>query len=130
MCSSFSSRGWIALAATLLCLSGCSKPQPNAPTQDFARRHQCPVKSVRSETEGSDRMRVTGCGESEVYLRTCGNRGAVAPRSEARAPISESEARYSSAHPPSAQTGCAWSRKQSAPAPSGGAPQPKWLSDP
>ena len=122
-------RGWLAMGTMLLCLAGCSKPQPNAPSQDFARRHQCPVKRVESAKEGSDRMRVTGCGESELYVRSCENRAGAFPVNDTRQPVSESEARLSPpAPPPYGVPGCAWAREQRTPAPpAGSASQPKWL---
>jgi hypothetical protein len=125
-------RGWRAVAATAFCLCGCSKPQPNAPTQEFSRRHQCPASAVQTVHEGADRMRLTGCGVAELYVRSCVSPGVASPASEARQPVSEEEARYSSsAQPPSGGPGCAWSRKQNMPASgTGGAPLPKWLSDP
>jgi hypothetical protein len=130
----FFSRGrlvWV-WAGTLLCLYGCSKRQPNAPTQDFARRHQCPVSRVESAKEGSDRLRVTGCGDSELYVRGCGNRARAVPATEPRQPITEAEAKFSPApEAPFSEPGCAWTRQQrTSPTPGGAAPQPKWLSDP
>ena len=129
----FFSRGWlVALATTFSCLTGCNKPKPNAPTQDFAQRHRCPVKSVKSMQEGSDRMRVTGCYESEVYVRRCGNHGGALPPRDSRQPLTEAEARISAPGPlPQSEPGCAWSRELRMPAPAtSGAPQPKWLSQP
>jgi hypothetical protein len=81
---------------------------------------------------GPDQMLMTGCGESEVYVRSCGNRDAALPNSEAHQPVTEAEAKFpSAAQPPFNAPGCAWSRKQNTPAPrAGSAPQPKWLSDP
>ena len=120
--------GWPALIATCLCLAGCNKPQPNAPTQDFARRHQCPVGRVESAKEGSDLMRVTGCGESELYVRSCGNRGAAPPPTNMQ-PLTEGEAHLQTPQPPAGDQGCAWAREKP-PAPAGSAAQPKWLSNP
>ena len=132
MSNRFFSRGYLALATTLLCLPACSKPKPNAPTQDFAQRYRCPVKSVSSAKEGSERMRVSGCGESELYVRRCGNRGGAMPPSDAHQPITEQEARVPrTAPPPLSEQGCAWSRQQKLPdPPAGSAPAPKWLSEP
>jgi hypothetical protein len=124
--------GSLAVAAAVLLLAGCNKPQPNAPSQDFARRHQCPVKTVKSGKEGSDRMRVSGCGESELYVRRCENRPGAVPASVAHQPLNEADVKL----PPPAQTplseqGCAWARQQTMPAPPPGAPPPpKWLSEP
>jgi len=128
----FFSGGWLALAAAFLCLTACSKPQPNSPTKDFARRHQCPVSSVESTKEAWDRMRVSGCGESELYVQSCSNRGGALPANESRQPLSESEARLGlSARPTNAEQGCAWARQQpSLVSPAGSTPQPKWLSTP
>lgn len=126
-----SSTRWLPLATvTVLCLSGCSKRPPNAPTQDFARRHQCPVTTVKSTEEASNRLRVTGCGESEIYVRSCENKPVAFPASEAHQPILEAEAKNSPPLPLSEQ-GCAWTRQQAMPAPSAsGAQPPKWLSTP
>jgi hypothetical protein len=132
MCNRFFSRGWlVALATTFLCLTGCSKPKPNAPTQDFAQRYRCPVKAVTSAKEGSDRMRVTGCDESEVYVRRCGNRGGALPAVESHQPPTEGETHSAATPPPFSEQGCAWSRQQKLPdPPPGSPPQPKWLSEP
>ena len=132
MSNRFFSRGYLALATTLLCLSACSKPKPNAPTQDFAQRYRCPVKSVSSAKEGSERMRVTGCGESELYVRSCGNRGGAMPANVAHQPLNEADAKSPMpAQAPYNEQGCAWARQQKRPAPPpGGAPPPKWLSEP
>ena len=128
----FLSRGWLTLATTLLCLTGCSKPKPNAPTQDFAQRYRCPVKTVSSAKEGSDRMRVSGCGESALYVRSCGNRGGALPANIAHQAPNEADAKSPlPAQAPYGEQGCAWARQQKMPAPpAGSAPQPKWLSEP
>lgn len=126
----FFGRSRMVLAASFLCLIGCNKPQPNAPTQDFARRHQCPVKTVKFSKEGADHMRVTGCGESELYVRSCANRAAVLPPSPSPQPMTEGEARLPRTAPPSSEPGCAWAREQRPPPPSGSAAQPNWLSVP
>jgi len=122
--------GWLA-AAAFSCLTSCSKPKPNAPTQDFARRHQCPVGRVETSKEGTDRMRVSGCEESEVYVRSCANRGGALPPVESHQPVTEGEARRPLPQAPLSEPGCAWAREQkSPPPPAGSAPQPKWLSTP
>lgn len=125
---------WMLLLAAITAhgLAGCSKPQPAAPTQDFARRHDCPVGSVEADKEASNRMRVTGCGESEIYVRTCGSRGASFPESDARQPMTEAEGRHSSPRRPAFDgSGCAWSRQQNLSTTRAGGPtQPKWLSEP
>lgn len=124
---------WIPLAAVASLYSvGCSKPEPNAPTKDFARRHHCSENSVESEKEASNRMRVTGCGESEVYVHSCENRGVGLQVSESRQPITEAEAKHNSPRqPPLGEPGCAWTRQQNTATPrANGAQQPKWLSDP
>jgi hypothetical protein len=118
------------LTVTILCLVGCSKPKPNAPTQDFANRHRCPVTRVQSSKEGADRMRVTGCGESDYYVRSCENRGAVAPPPEQRQPLSEAEARIAPPNPPVGGQGCAWEREHKLPAPPAGSASQPWLSAP
>jgi len=125
-------RGSLALSAAFLFLSGCNKPQPNAPSQDFARRHQCPIKMVESGKEGSDRMRVTGCGESEMYVRRCESRGGALPANVAHQPLSEADANLPQpSQAPFSEPGCAWARQQTMPPPpAGAAPQPKWLSEP
>ncbi len=124
---------WIPLAAaSALCFAGCSKPQPSAPTQDFARRHHCPVTQVEADKEGSVRMRVSGCGQSDVYVQTCENSGASYPESNVSAPITEAEAKHSSPRRTTfIERGCAWTRAQNTGAPpAGSAQQPKWLSNP
>jgi len=120
------------VTATALGLAGCSKPQPNAPSQDFARRHQCAVSAVTSDKEASNRMRITGCGESEIYVRNCENSRPSAPVAEPRQQITEAEVRHASPRATSfSEQGCAWTRQQNASAPrADGAPQPKWLSEP
>lgn len=123
------SRRWWALAP-LLCLAGCNKPQPNAPTQDFARRHQCPVSRVESTKEGADRMRVTGCGESESYVRSCETRGGALPPNDSHQPITEGEAHSALPHSPQSEQGCAWAREHAPAPPAGSGSQPKWLSVP
>ncbi|HEY0463657.1 MAG TPA: hypothetical protein VGC79_05585 [Polyangiaceae bacterium] len=76
-------------------------------------------------------MRVTGCGESELYVRRCGNRSGTLPVNESLEPVTEAEARFSQrTQPPFSEPGCAWTREQKTPVPAGGPPQPKWLSDP
>ncbi|HYQ47217.1 MAG TPA: hypothetical protein VER11_34840 [Polyangiaceae bacterium] len=122
--------GRLALATALLALAGCNKPQPNAPTQDFSRRHQCPATRVENEKIGSDRMRVSGCGESELYVRRCENRGGASPPIESHQPVTEGEARSSLPHPPLSEQGCAWARQQTMPAPPSGSAPPPWLSSP
>jgi hypothetical protein len=132
MCNRFFYRGWLVLATAFLCFTGCNKPKPNAPTQDFAQRYRCPVKTVTSAKEGSDQMRVTGCGESELYVRRCGNRGGAMPANEGHQPLNEADAKSPPPAPAAyGEQGCAWSRQQKLPAPPPGSPpQPKWLSDP
>ena len=126
----FFSWGWLALVAPFSCLTGCNKPQPNAPSQDFARRHQCPATRIQSSKEGLDRMRVTGCGESDLYVRSCENRGGASPPFESHQPVTEGEAHNSLPHPPPSEQGCAWAREQKTAPPAGSASQPKWLSSP
>lgn len=127
----FFSGGCLALAATFSSLTGCNKPQPNAPSQDFARRHQCPVARVTSFKESAEQMRVKGCGESELYVRTCERRGGAPPAPESRQPLTEGEARLAPRPPPSSEQGCAWAREQKQPAPpAGSVAPPKWLSVP
>jgi len=123
-------RSWLALATTLLSLTGCSKPKPNAPTQDFARRHQCPATRVETEKVGGDRMRVTGCGESELYVRRCENRGSASPPFDSHQPVTEGEAKSSLPQPLNSEQGCAWARQQTMPAPPSGSAPPPWLSSP
>ncbi len=98
--------------ALLIAASACSKPRAFAPTDDFVRRHGCPAKSVETMKEGSDRVRVSGCGQIEVYVNGCANRSATfPPPTERRPPVSESEARFSSESPSPHGVGCAWSRE-------------------
>ena len=128
--SRFVSRAWRTFAATFLCFVGCNKPQPNAPTQDFAHRHQCPVGRVESVKEGSDHMRVTGCGESEMYVRSCERRDVALPPRESHQPVTEGEARTAQPQQAFTEPGCAWARQKPVVAPAGSAAQPKWLSTP
>ena len=118
---------WL-FATALVFLVSCSKPQPSAPTQDFARRHNCPIKEVESNKEPSGKMRVTGCDTSEVYVLACANSQAEYPENEVRMPVTEAEAKY---NPPRrsafVQGGCAWTREQRT---SAGSQQPQWLSSP
>jgi hypothetical protein len=129
---SFSMRWTLLAAATVLCSVSCSKPQPSAPTQDFARRHQCAVTAVESQKEAPNRMRLTGCGESEIYVRNCENRGVSYPDPQVSQPITEAEAKHSSPRRSNFnEQGCAWTRAQNTSAPrAGGTQQPKWLSPP
>ena len=104
------------LFVALLLALGCSKPRPFAPTDAFASRHACPESRVERIDEGENRVRVTGCGESEVYVRDCENRPSASPAGkERRAPLSENEARFSGAPSAPAETGCAWSREEERP---------------
>jgi hypothetical protein len=122
----------IQAAMALFGPAGCSKPQPSAPIQDFARRHHCSVSAVDSDKEGSDRMRVSGCGDSEIYVRMCETGGAPLPQNDARQLITEAEAKHSSARQATGSPGgCAWTRqKSSGLSRSDGKSQPKWLSNP
>ncbi len=105
------------LLVAMLTASACSKPWASAPTEDFVRRHACPASRVETTKEGSDRARVTGCGDSEVYVRDCANRSSSFPgKPEPRAPLTESEARgLGSGNTGPAETGCAWTREQERP---------------
>lgn len=105
------------LLAALLLASACGKPNASAPTEDFVRRHACPAKSVETIEEGRHRVRVTGCGESDIYVQDCANRSSQGPGEPATPmPLSESEARSSrtSTFAP-AEAGCAWSREEKSP---------------
>lgn len=79
---------------------------------------------------GKDNMRVTGCGESELYERRCENRGAASPPVESHQPLTESEARMSPPRSSSNDPGCAWARQQTQPPPPAGSVPPPWLSAP
>lgn len=65
--------------------------------------------------EGPDRMRVYGCGKSELFVRRCASRSSPGPVSESR-PVTEVEARAPSPAAGPTPTGCAWSRATDAPA--------------
>jgi len=120
----------LVLAVTLPMTAACSKPQPNAPSQDFAQRHRCPIGSLESIKEGTDRMRVSGCGESELYVRSCENPAGAQPPPRADQPMTEGEARLSQPRPAYGEPGCAWTREHKSLAPPGSVAQPKWLSVP
>lgn len=112
-------------------LSSCSKPEPAAPTKDFAQRHQCPVKAVETDKEASDRMRLSGCGQSEIYVRKCENRPVSVPEPQTSQLITEQEARHTPRYRPTFnESGCAWTRQSDMVAPRAGTTQPKWLSAP
>ena len=112
-------------------LVACAKPQPSAPVQDFARRHRCPVSLVESLKEGSSRLRVSGCGESDLYVRSCENKAPAAPASPAQKPLSEAEVKFQPpSQPPFMEQGCAWTRPAPRALPPPGTEQPKWLSEP
>lgn len=130
--SSFASK---RLMITIVLFSAaCSKPKPSASAQDFARRHQCPVQTLESDQEASDRLRVTGCGKSEIYVRKCEKSRAAFPATDSRRPVDEAEARATHTEQSRStlgEEGCAWSRQQNTSAPgAAGSQQPKWLSEP
>ncbi len=102
------------LLAAMLLGAGCEKPKPSAPAADFAKRHGCPASRVETLENTSNRMLVTGCGESELYVRRCANRTLAAPpEDKPRQPRSEEEAKFSPAtSAPPDSSGCAWSREQ------------------
>lgn len=123
----------VALAATSVLGSvSCGKPQPSAPTQDFAQRHRCSVGEVEVDKETSNRMRLTGCGKSEVYVRICESGGPPPPPNEVRQPITEAEAKHTSIRRETfSREGCAWTRQQpNGPSRTDGKPQPRWLAEP
>lgn len=101
------------LLGVLLCLTvlGCEQQKPPAYTADFARRHHCPDGDVSTLDEGSGKKRVSGCGESELYVYECASRPPIS-RPEPRTPAVEPEPR---SVPPTSEgeTGCAWTRKRS-----------------
>jgi hypothetical protein len=99
----------------LLIAAACSKPRAFAPTDDFARQHDCPASRVHHSEEGQGRVRVSGCGQSEIYVRTCENRAAsVPPAKERPAFVTEQDQRLSGDQFAAApgQVGCAWSREE------------------
>ncbi|MBN2192110.1 MAG: hypothetical protein JW751_04780 [Polyangiaceae bacterium] len=104
----------LLLVTSVLLAVACSKPREFAPTGDFARRHGCPASRVETIKERSDRVRVNGCGASEVYVRECENRASLVPPSEPHLPPNEADARHSpdSFNPAPGEVGCAWSREQ------------------
>jgi hypothetical protein len=104
----------------LFCLGalGCNQPKPDAPTADFIRRHECSEGKVSTLKEGPERMRVTGCGQTEVYIHECAN-GSVQPPSRSELsvppPIAEPRVTPQPSNIPN-QVGCAWSREKRDPA--------------
>jgi len=76
-------------------------------------------------------MRVSGCGEHELYVRSCENHGGASPPLDSHQPPTEGEAKSSLPHSPLSEQGCAWARERPMPAPAAGsAAPPKWLSTP
>jgi hypothetical protein len=106
----------------LVAALGCAKPKPAAPTADFMRRHSCPESKVKTLTEGSDKMRVTGCGSTEVFVYQCVN-GSSHIGGEPTVPSPQPDPEPRSSQPSPTTTlggGCAWSRQR--PEPSGSLP--------
>jgi len=103
----------LLLLGALLLAAGCSKPRQFPPTSDFTQRHGCPSRSVQTTHLSSDRVLISGCGESVEYVRDCANSGAASsPGAESPRPVMESEARNPPDPFPNNQGGCAWTRER------------------
>lgn len=96
----------------LALIAACAPSKPPATTSDFVRRHSCPESLVETTEEGPDRIRVSGCGKSEVFGWRCSNVGSAPPMAPKHAPLTESEARFPSGPSGPNETGCAWSRER------------------
>jgi len=89
------------------------------------------VKTVETDKEASNRLRISGCGQSELYVRKCENRQASFPERNVSELITEQEAKHTPRNRPTFnETGCAWTRERDTSTPRAGTTQPKWLSAP
>ncbi len=100
---------WL-LVSTALLTPSCAKSTPAPLTADFARRNSCPAGRVETSKEGPDRMRISGCGKSEVLVRDCASRTSPPPGRAESVQAPEAAARSLRADPAvSNDLGCAWS---------------------
>jgi hypothetical protein len=104
----------LVLVVSSLVGLGCTKPKkPPATVVDFAKRHHCPEGQVRSQEEGASRARVSGCGQSDVYVYECaGSSTHTATRPDPNEPSPEPEPNIARATSVPDQTGCAWTREK------------------